>query len=68
MAPLQKFVMDREAWCAASHGVTKRLSYWTELNWQIGMVAILHPTLTKEAIKAQRDKVNFQGWLQNSRP
>ena len=29
-------VMDREAWSAAIHGVTKswtQLSDWTELNW-----------------------------------
>ena len=36
LSELQKFVMDREAWHAAIHGVSKsrtRLSDWTELNW-----------------------------------
>ena len=35
---LQELVMDRKAWHAAIHGITKsrtRLSNWTELNWRV---------------------------------
>ena len=37
LSRLRELVMDREAWRAAIHGVSKsqtRLSDWTELNWE----------------------------------
>ena len=36
LSELREMVMNREAWCAAIHGVSKsrtRLSDWTEVNW-----------------------------------
>ena len=48
LSELQDFVMDREAWHAAVHGVAKsqtRLSDWSVLNWVFSLGLILFGTL-----------------------
>ena len=45
LGELRELVMDREAWRAAIHGITKSrtwLSDWTELNWELVYVKALN--------------------------
>ena len=49
LSKLQELVMDREAWRAVIHGVTKswtRLSDWTELNWYICVYVHIYTRLS----------------------
>ena len=60
---LQQLVMDREAWRAAVHGVTKSrtwLSDWTELNWSIIYISLDPPVpIPLFSFSLQRSKYMF---------
>ena len=60
LSKLQEFVMDREAWHIAVHGVTKsqtRLNDWTKLNW-IMTWSFWWPAAIQEPTQSQLIRTN----------
>ena len=51
LSKLWEFVMDRKAWLAAIHGVTKSRTRWvTELNWTEGEKAPFHRQVSQRVL------------------
>ena len=68
LSELRELVMDREAWRAVIHGVTKsrtRLSDWTELNWwlqSMGSLRVGHDWVTSLSL------FTFMHWRRKWQP
>ena len=65
LSELRELVMDREAWRAVIHGVTKsqtQLGDWTEMNWWLIHVEFWHKsTKFRKAIILQlKKKIHFK--------
>ena len=69
LSKLWKLVMDREAWCAAVHGVAVRHDWATELNW-IELKVSLKESITSSKLLVFKIKSfyctlwhNFKNWF-----
>ena len=65
LGKLRELVMDREAWRASVHGVTKnrtRLSDWTELKNPGKLILFLYPNLTQRLSKFAYNS-DLQGFI-----
>ena len=66
LSKLQQLVMDREAWCASVHGVTKCMTWlndWTELNWNsVNWNIALAISQISDVVKSQIQHSLFDCW------
>ena len=63
LGELWELVLDREAWHAAVHGVTKRQDWVTELNWTTLNCSKMNPCVTSLFNQGQNNISFFQKFL-----
>ena len=59
LSKLRELVMDREAWCAVIHGVTKSRTPLKRLNWELNWLKGGIPKSREIALRSNQNRQNY---------